>query len=320
MTQPPAISVVIPSRDARRWLPHAIASIGGAEVEILVVDDGSTDGTAAFLARLGAEDPRLRVLRGPGRGAAAARNLAIAAARTPLIAFLDADDRWRLDKLAVQAALHAARPEIGFSFTDYRHRRPDGTLGGSCFAFWPCFAARHAGRDEPFLLGEDGFAQLYAENVVGTSTVMARTDLLRAVGSFDESLAQAEDWDLWLRLAACAPVGCVPRALAEYRQHRPGNLSAAGAARAAAMRAVARRYEAAARVISPSAVRACRARLLVAEAEAAAAAGARLRAGALRLRAWAWQPSARQLREAAAALLRPLRPAAPPLQPVARQA
>lgn len=324
MRETPEISVVIPSRNARCWLPHSLASIGGhREVEIIVVDDGSTDGTGPLLAGLAAADPRLRVLEGPQRGASAARNLAIAAARAPLVAFLDADDRWRLDKLAIQAALHAARPELGFSFTDYLHRRPDGTLGGGCFAFWPGFAARHGGRREPFVLGVDGLAQIYAENVVGTSTVIARTDLLRAAGGFDEGLSQAEDWDLWLRLAAMAPVGCVPRALAEYRQHRPGNLSSANGARARAMREVAARHATPARALSPAAVRTCRTRLLVAEAEAAMAADAPLRAAGLRLRALAQQPSARQLRETAAALLAPLprlRSALRVLHPAARQA
>lgn len=151
MTDTPAISVVIPTRNARRWLAQSIASIGGdAGVEVIVVDDGSSDGTDAFLAKLAAADPRIVVLPGAGRGAAAARNRAIAAARAPLVAFLDADDRWRLDKLRIQAALHAAQPEIGFSFTDYRHRKPDGRLGGGCFAFWPGFAARHGARGEAF--------------------------------------------------------------------------------------------------------------------------------------------------------------------------
>jgi GT2 family glycosyltransferase len=307
MTDMPAISVIIPSRDALRWLPHALASIGPApDIEVIVVDDGSRDGTGAFLARVAAEDARLVVLSGPQRGAAAARNLAITAARAPLVAFLDADDRWRLDKLRIQAALHADRPDIGFSFTDYRHRKPDGRLGGGCFAFWPRFAARHADRREPFVLGPDGLAQVFAENVVGTSTVMARTDLLRAEGGFDEALSQAEDWDLWLRLAARAPVGCVPAVLAEYLQHRPGNLSRAATARARAMGMVAARHAAAVRALDPLAVRACRARLLVAEAEAAIASGARVRAAVLRLSAFATRPSRRLAREFAATLIRPL--------------
>jgi glycosyltransferase involved in cell wall biosynthesis len=303
----PAVSVVIPSRDALRWLPRAIASVGGGPgVEIIVVDDGSTDGTEAFLAALMRQAPGLRAITGPGRGAAAARNAGIAAARAPLIAFLDADDRWRLDKLAQQAALHTARPDLGFSFTDYLHRKPDGRLSGSCFEFWPRFAARHVAQPGGFELGSDALAQLYAENVVGTSTVMARADLLRALGGFDEGLAQAEDWDLWLRLAARAPVGCLPQPLVEYLQHRPGNLSRAGLARARAMRLVADRHAAAARAQDPGAVRACRARLLVAEAEAALAGGARIRAATLRLGALALVPSARLARETAATLLRPL--------------
>jgi hypothetical protein len=311
MRDTPAISVIIPSRNALRWLPHALASVGPAQdLEIIVVDDGSTDGTGAFLARVAAEDPRLRVIAGTERGPAAARNRAIAAACAPLVAFLDADDRWRLDKLRMQAALHAERPDLGFSFTDYRHRKPDGRLSGGCLAFWPGFAARHAGRREPFVLGPDGLAQVFAENVVGTSTVIARTDLLRTEGGFDEALSQAEDWDLWLRLAARAPVGCVPVVLAEYLQHRPGNLSRAAAARARAMRMVAARHAAAVRALDPAALRACRARLLVAEAEAAVAGGARARAAALRLGAFLLRPSRRLAREFAATLLRPVPAAA----------
>ena len=174
-----------------------------------MVDDGSTDGTAELLERLCAADPRLRVLLGPCRGPSAARNHALGQVRAPLIAFLDADDRWRLDKLEAQLALHAAHPGIGFSFTDYRHVTVDGEDRGPCLGFWPRFAARHAGRDEPFLLGPDALAQLYAENVVGTSTVIVRTALLRELGGFYDRLGSAEDWDLWLRLAARA-VGAVP--------------------------------------------------------------------------------------------------------------
>jgi glycosyltransferase involved in cell wall biosynthesis len=296
----PEITVIIPARDAAAWLPRAILSVGPSEaVEILVVDDGSTDGTPALLAGMAAHDPRLRVLPGPGRGPAAARNLGLAAARGPWVAFLDADDRWRLDKLAAQLAFHRAHPEMGFSFTDYRHRLATGEDRGACFAFWPRFAALVAGRTQPFLLPEAADA-LLAENVVGTSTVMARADLLRELGGFDEALRQAEDWDLWLRLAARAPVGCLPREWMDYTLHRPGNLSGARRARLAALRDVARRHSAGA---ARGAVRACAARLLVAGAEAAAAEGARGRAALLRLAAALRQPTRRLWREAAAAML-----------------
>lgn len=306
----PALSVVIPARDAAHWLPRALASIGAApEIEILVVDDGSTDGTAALLARFGAADPRLLVLPGPGRGPAAARNAAIAVARAPLVAFLDADDRWRLDKLAAQMELHAARPGLGFSFTDYRHVTAEGGDRGPCFGFWGRFSARHAGQAGGFVLAADAMAQLFAENVVGTSTVIARTDLLRALGGFDETLRQGEDWDLWLRLAALAPVGCVPRVLADYTMHRAGNLSNDPAARLAGVRLVAARHLAAVRRIDAGAARVCAARLMVAAAEAEDGAGRRLRAGLLRLGALARQPSRRLVRETAAGFWGALRAA-----------
>jgi GT2 family glycosyltransferase len=304
MTETPAVSVIIPTRNAAAWLARAIFSVGPMpEAEILVVDDGSTDGTAALLAEFAAHDPRLRVLAGAGEGPGAARNLGIAAARAPLVAFLDADDRWRLGKLAMQLAFHQAHPEAGFSFTDYRHITPEREDRGPCFAFWPRFARSLAGRESPFLL-DAAPAALLAENVVGTSTVMARTELLRELGGFDEGMRQSEDWDLWLRLAARAPVGCLPEVLMDYTLHRAGNLSSQRAERLAAMRVIAERHGPAARRLDPGAPRACAARLLVAAAEAAAADGARLRAAFLQLAAALRQPSRRQWREAAAALLR----------------
>jgi glycosyltransferase involved in cell wall biosynthesis len=300
----PEVSIIIPTRNAAGWLARAIASVGPMPgAEILVVDDGSTDATQPMLAEFALHDPRLRILTGRGEGPAAARNLGLAAARAPLIAFLDADDRWRLGKLEAQLAFHQAHPEAGFSFTDYRHITAEREDRGTCFAFWPRFAACVAGREEGFMV-EAAPATLLAENVIGTSTVMARTELLREVGGFQADMAQSEDWDLWLRLAARAPVGCLPAVLTDYTAHRPGNLSGQKRARLAAMQHVVRRHGPMAARLDPSALRACRVRLLVAAAEAAAAEGARLKAALLHLGAWLRQPARRHAREAAAALLR----------------
>ncbi len=304
MAHGPELTVIIPSRDALTWLPTAVASIGAdPNLEIVVVDDGSRDGTLAWLAERAAADPRLRFLRGEGRGPSRARNLGIRDARAPLVAFLDADDRWAPGKLAPQLALHRARPDIGFSFTDYRHVTTAGEDRGPCFAFWPRFAARARPHREAFVL-EDAVAALFAENVVGTSTVIARTDLLRVVGGFSQDLGSAEDWDLWLTLAERAPVGVVPTVLADYLMHRPGNMSDRLSERASAMRMIAARHRERALAQDRGAERGFNARLSAADAELAEARGETLRAMALRLRAWAWQPSLRAAREVVGSLRR----------------
>ena len=300
----PEVSVIIPSRNAAAWLPRAIASAAHPGAEVVVVDDGSTDETAALLSRMSRAMPALRVLQGGGGGVALARNIGLAAARAPLIAFLDADDAWRPGKLDAQLALHRMRPELGFSFTDYRHVTEAGEDRGPCFAFWPRFAAMMRDQAAPLVLTRP-LDQLLAENVVGTSTVVARADLLDRLGGFDPLIGASEDWDMWLRLARVAPVGCVPGILADYTLHRVGNLSGARGARVEAMRRVITRH---APLAAPWARRAAGARLLVARAEAAQ--GEWAAPLALRCAAALLQPSWRMWREAAAAL-RPVQPVRP---------
>jgi glycosyltransferase involved in cell wall biosynthesis len=298
-----SVTVVVPMRDVAPFLRVAIASIGpDPQMEILLVDDGSCDGTQQLAEAMALKDGRIRLLQGEGRGPSAARNLAIAAARAELIAFLDADDCWRPGKLARQMALHRQHPRLGFSFTDYRHVTPSGEDRGSCFGYWPRFAVRHGFRSGPapaslpaFELGPDALAQIFAENVIGTSTVVARTALLREVGGFRTEWGSAEDWDLWLRLAARAPVGCVPAVLVDYLMHRDGAVSRQAGKRARAVRAIAAQHRAAAMRLNPALARAGEAGLLVAAAEAA---DRRRSALLLRLRALALAPSRRAAREA----------------------
>ena len=326
MPDPASVSVVIPMRDVAPFLRRTIASVGPApRLEILLVDDGSRDGTLDLAADLARRDCRIHLLQGDRRGPSAARNLAIAVARAPLVAFLDADDCWRPGKLARQLALHRQHPRLGFSFTDYRHVTPAGEDRGSCFGYWPHFAARHApdargldargldargldAQGPAFALGRDALAQIFAEAVVGTSTVVARTDLLREVGGFRTAWGSAEDWGLWLRLAARAPVGCVPAVLVDYLMHRPGAVSRQAGKRARAVRAIAAEHRKAVARLNPALARAGEAGLLVAAAEAAER---RRWALLLRLRALAIAPSRRVVREAIHGVFaaRPLSPA-----------
>ncbi len=307
MDRIPELSVVIPTCDALVWLPDAIASVGAdPRAEIIVVDDGSTDGTLAWLGELAVRDKRVRFLHGARGGPSRARNLAISAARAPLIAFLDADDRWLPGKLDAQLALHRAHPEVCFSFTDYRHVTVSGEDRGGCFAFWPRFAAicesaQCETHGAAFLLDKP-VAALFAENVVGTSTVVVRADLLHRVGGFRETLRSAEDWNLWLTLATLAPVGVVPTILADYLMHRPGNMTGKMDLRVVAMRMVAERHRAAAIAQDKSVLRFFDARMSAARAEIAEATGHRLSAVALRLRALVHQPTRRAAIEVLAAL------------------
>ena len=301
---PPLVSVIIPTRDALQYLPAAIASVGtDLRVEILVVDDGSTDGSLDYLAGLAKADPRVRILHGGGRGPAPARNRAIATARGRYCAFLDADDVWMPGKLDVQLAFHEANPDIGFSFTDYRHVTMEGEDRGGCFAFWPQFQTRHGDKTEPFRLDRP-LSTLYGENVVGTSTVMARTDVLLHAGGYSTSMVSAEDWELWLALAARAPVGAIPGHWADYLMHRPGNMTGKMALRILAMQAIGARYRKAALAEDPGALKLLDARLAAARAEIAEQSGAMLRAAWLRLKALLAAPSRRTALDLAGALRR----------------
>lgn len=198
----PTVSVVIPTYNTAAFVGRALDSVlaqSWADHEVLVVDDGSTDGTAAVLAAYG---ERVRVLAQANAGPAAARNLGLRQARGRYVAFLDADDWWLPAKLVRQVELLDARPEIGFCSTATRVVAQDGTPAGD----WPC------GVDGEQALLETLFVRSAAVSG-STSGVLARRDLLLAAGGFDESLRGFEDPDLWIRLAARAGYTCIDERL-----------------------------------------------------------------------------------------------------------
>jgi len=203
------VSVVIPTRNRRDLVARALECVlyqDEVDLEALVVDDGSTDGTAAFLDGLG--DRRVRHLRNEtATGVALARNRGIAEARGDWIAFLDDDDLWAPAKLRSQvAACHAADAEFAYTGlvvtdTALEWRKPvepppAGTLARS-------------------LLGV---------NVIGPpSCVMASRELLDRVGGFDPEYSILADWDLWLRLAAAGRPAACEEPLTAYVTH-PENM------------------------------------------------------------------------------------------------
>ncbi|MBK1710457.1 hypothetical protein CKO17_15455 [Marichromatium gracile] len=265
-TQPIQVSIVIPARDCLEQLPRTIDSVLAQQLdafEVLVVDDGSEDGTWDWLCAYARRARWLHPIRLGGLGAARARNHAIAAARGALIAFLDVGDRWYPGKLAAQLALHRRDPELVMSFTNYRHVGADGEDRGDCFSLWPGLRLLLEGGDS-FRRLSHPTALLFAENLVGTSTVVARGDALQNAKGFDGGLHSAEERELWLRLASAGAVGFSPRVYCDD-ERRAETETSRTEARLAVLARIIRRDRPELGTAYPVALR--RARLLIGEAE-----------------------------------------------------
>jgi glycosyltransferase involved in cell wall biosynthesis len=208
----PRVSVVIPAYNAAATLPETLASVFAqtfTDYEVIVVDDGSTDGTPALLASHG---ERVRVLRKVNEARpSTTRNVGAKAARGELVAFLDADDRWHPEKLARQVALFAANSHLGLAYT----AAAVIDAGGRVLRVIPC---PRGGRGQVYPL-------LAVRNMMVGSSVMARRAAIAEAGWYDEELTSIENWDLWIRIARRWEVDCVEEPLTLYRVH-PGNRSA----------------------------------------------------------------------------------------------
>jgi glycosyltransferase involved in cell wall biosynthesis len=209
----PLVSVVIPCYNAETWLSLTLRSACRQtlqEIEILVVDDGSSDRTVEIALAHAAADPRIRLICRKNGGVGAARNSAIREARGKYIAPLDADDLWSPDKLEAQVAcLEAGGEEMGMCYCwsekiDARGRRITASF--------------------PFELEGKVLRPLVLRNFVGSGSVpMFRTAALNDVGHYLTRTEQGgvqgcEDWDLSLRIAGRYQVGLVRRCLVGYRQ------------------------------------------------------------------------------------------------------
>ena len=220
----PSVSVVVATFDQARWLEETIESVRAqtyADWELIVADDGSTDGTADVVARFRG-DARVRYLPGAHAERAAARNRGIAAATGELVAFLDADDTWRSDKLARQVAALAAAPEAGACYAVARFV----DAGGGPLPV----------RKPPRALAGTIFPRLVRGNFVILASMVVRRRCHDAVGGFDATrpVFGCEDWDLWLRVARRWAVVGVDEELVRYRVHdantRPEQVMASGLA------------------------------------------------------------------------------------------
>jgi glycosyltransferase involved in cell wall biosynthesis len=199
--------VVIPTRDRSHVVIDTVrltlAQLG-VELEVIVVDDGSRDDTEDRVTALG--DPRVTVLRNDAsRGVAHARNRGIDRAAHPWIAFLDDDDRWSPEKLRVQ--LERAQAENA----DFIYTAGVAVAAGDGRVLW----------GSPAFTPEELRQSIRSRNLVfaGSSNVVARTELVRRLGGFDESLHHIADWDLWIRLTEAGRAAACPEALVAYLVH-----------------------------------------------------------------------------------------------------
>ncbi|RMG91174.1 MAG: glycosyltransferase [Candidatus Dadabacteria bacterium] len=210
----PNVSVVIPTHDRLGLVDEAVASVleqTFPDLELVVVDDGSTDGTAEHLAAR-FSDPRLRIVVQENRGASAARNRGAAETSGEWLAFLDSDDRWLPRKLERQLEALAAHPDHPAAYTEeiwYRNGR------------WANPRKIHA-KYSGWI-----FERCLPLCIISPSSILMRREVFEALGGFDESLPACEDYDLWLRLAARHPVLLVPERLIVKRNGHPGQLSQA---------------------------------------------------------------------------------------------
>jgi len=210
----PEVSAIIPARNAAATLDAALDSLRAQTVpdwEALVIDDGSTDGTAAVAQTQALRDPRVRLLRAEAGSASAARNVGLAAARGRRLLFLDADDWIAPTHLERLLGLLAATPPATAAYCGGLRVMPGGNVGPET---WQASIAAAP-------------IQAFAHRSgVAIHAVLVDRNAVLAVGGFDPTLRTCEDWDLWQRLAhAGAKFVGLPETLAFYRTGAPNALS-----------------------------------------------------------------------------------------------
>ncbi|MBN8996229.1 MAG: glycosyltransferase [Rhizobiales bacterium] len=225
----PVVSVVLPVRNGERFVEAAIGSIMREREpsrEMIVVDDGSSDGTPAILAGLRRKDSRIVIASQPATGIVAALERGRRYARAPLVARLDADDIAYPGRLAAQVAAFEADPDLVLLGTALDRI---GEAGGR-----PRGAITYPTEHERIV------EILPQANVFSHSSVMMRRKAVEAAGGYRSFFTGAEDYDLWLRLAEQGKVGNLAARLGAYRVHED-SVSARSALRQAFSAALARR-------------------------------------------------------------------------------
>lgn len=235
------VSVVVPAFNAERFIARTLASALGQtyeNMEVIVVDDGSTDNTRSIVKEIAVGDDRLHLFSAPNRGVARARNLGIESARGAYVAFLDADDLWHPTKIERQVEalnIHRSDPTWGGVYTFHRTINVDDQVTGNGQTLVGC---------RGYVLARD----LVLKFIGNGSNLLVRREAALAVGGFDPSYADigiggCEDLDFELRLAARYRIEAVRSFLVGYRIYN-GNMSSNGSRMARSMiEAVSRHAE-----------------------------------------------------------------------------
>lgn len=210
----PAVSIVMPCYNAAAHLPASVGSVLAqtfADWELIAVDDGSRDGTLAWLQAQAQTDRRIRPLSQPNRGVSTARNTGLAAARGRYIAFLDADDTWAADFLKKMLAALLPRDDAVLAYCGWQNLGLPG------------------GRGDPFVPPDyetaDKGETLFAGCRWPIHAALVKRDAVLAANGFDPALKNAEDYALWMRVATSAPIVRVAEVLAYYHFHGNGQAS-----------------------------------------------------------------------------------------------
>ncbi|MDO8525690.1 MAG: glycosyltransferase [Candidatus Omnitrophota bacterium] len=201
----PKVSVILPAYNGEKFIAAALDSVLGqayTDYEIIVVDDGSKDRTADILSRY---TGKVKIISQENGGIAKARNTAIENSEGKYLAFLDQDDTWLPDKLALQVALMESDSSLGLVYTDVYITNDKG-------AELLSFKLRKPHR---------GIAaeELFLNNFIATSSVMTKKECFEKVGLFDQSLSPCLDYDRWLNIAALYKIDYVDKPLARFRDH-----------------------------------------------------------------------------------------------------
>jgi len=208
--RPPVVTVVIPAFNLARYLPAAVESalqqrVPDGVIDVLVVDDGSTDETPGLLASFGR---RIRSLRQDNRGLPATRNRGVSASASEFLCFLDADDILLPGKIAAEVGLLRATPTIDIAYSGWHYIDESGAR----------MPQRGWSREQGDLL-----PRLLLGNVIHPHAATVRRSAFERVGGFDETLTSVEDWDLWIRLSiAGSRWGAIDSAALEYRVRTDG--------------------------------------------------------------------------------------------------